>query len=346
MLFEKLFRSRRARLLSALKAGEGMGLDDRYKIGRALAQEGERAIKPLISLLEDTDFSLHLAVRATLADIGEPAIAPLIKTTGHRNKWVREGAADALGRIGNPRAAPCLLELLKDREPKVRIEAAKGLGEIGDPQSTGPLRRALTDEEHFVRLAAAGSLRRLEWEPETEEEKGAFIVAKETRDVINTHYQDAIALGSAAVEPLIIAVKSRDWVLQEYAARALGDIGDARARKPLEELLSGGDWKVKEAARIALEKIEHRWSPVPLALGVIEKKGCQPNGEDRKKNRFGKCKTCGSIVELTASKEIYEDWEGVDAYLYFCSVCYRTGNRYLGRLLDRYGENLLDQYVD
>jgi HEAT repeat protein len=59
--------------------------------------------------------------------------------------WVRQAAAEALGKIGSP-AIPALLEALKDGMALVRQAAAEALGKIGDPQALPALLEALKDE--------------------------------------------------------------------------------------------------------------------------------------------------------------------------------------------------------
>ena len=285
--------------------------------------------------------------RGASSDIGKSAAIPLVKVTGDSNQLDSKEAAVALDRSGNPQTLPDLTKMLKNSEPAARIAAAEGLGDISDAHAIEALRSALLDEQHEVRMAATKALRKMAWKPETIEERAIFAVAKEARDIISDNGLDeAIALGGAAVEPLIVALRTFPLYAagRQYAARALGEIGDARAREPLKEALSSKDSNLKNAARIALEKIEHRWSPIPLAMRVMGKKDSQPTQADRKKDRFGKCVTCGAIVELTDSKEICQDWDGVDAYFYYCQTCYRSDSRYQGRLLDRYGQNLIDQY--
>ncbi|MER3501614.1 MAG: PBS lyase [Candidatus Fervidibacterota bacterium] len=62
-------------------------------------------------------------------------------------------------------------------------------------------------------------------------------------------------IGKPAVEPLIEALRDRDGKVRRAAADALGAIGDARAVEPLIEALRDRDWEVREAAVNALGKI-------------------------------------------------------------------------------------------
>ena len=66
-------------------------------------------------------------------EIGEPAVEPLIKALGDSDYRVREGAAEALGTIGDGRAVEPLIRALNDANGDVREGAAGALGKIGEP---------------------------------------------------------------------------------------------------------------------------------------------------------------------------------------------------------------------
>ena len=75
----------------------------------------------------------------------------------------RKDAAYALGRLGDPRAIPSLVHVLKyDTWKDVRIAAAISLGEIGGNESAVALERsAIYDHKEEVRKAATNALARL-----------------------------------------------------------------------------------------------------------------------------------------------------------------------------------------
>jgi len=75
----------------------------------------------------------------------------------------RKDAAYALGRLGDPRAIPSLIHVLKyDNWKDVRIAAAISLGEIGGNESAVALERsAIYDHKDEVRKAATNALARL-----------------------------------------------------------------------------------------------------------------------------------------------------------------------------------------
>lgn len=68
----------------------------------------------------------------------------LIKALKHKDKWVRSGAADALGTIGDNRAVEPLTKALKDEDGDVQKAAATAFAKI---KGTKELRRHLGVKE-------------------------------------------------------------------------------------------------------------------------------------------------------------------------------------------------------
>ena len=63
--------------------------------------------------------------------IGEPAVEPLINALGDEVEYVREGAASALGEIGDARAVEPLIEALGDEDYNAREAAKEALKKLG-----------------------------------------------------------------------------------------------------------------------------------------------------------------------------------------------------------------------
>jgi hypothetical protein len=80
--------------------------------------------------------------------------------SNHANS--RRDGCVTLGRLGDPRAVPTLIDRLKnDSAKEVRIAAATALGEIGDPQGAVVLERATVYEKNqAVRDACVAALAR------------------------------------------------------------------------------------------------------------------------------------------------------------------------------------------
>jgi HEAT repeat protein len=189
-------------------------------------------------------------------DMGRAAVRPLIAALSDPDPLVRRQAAEALGKISDPRAVEPLITTLSDPDPLIRRQAIQALGKIKDPRAGKPLTEILidTDEEPYVRATAAGALGRIEQ-------------ATAVNALISALYDDnwvvrsraVRALGKIrdprAVDPLIGALRDKDATVRGYAAQALGEFKDVRAIEPLKAALQDGSPTVRTKAARALTKI-------------------------------------------------------------------------------------------
>ncbi|MCL5284129.1 MAG: HEAT repeat domain-containing protein [Armatimonadetes bacterium] len=87
------------------------------------------------------------------------AVEPLISAIdGASDMALLEEAVVALGKIGDPRAIPCLERALRDSYLSVRQRAAWALGRIGGPVVIEVLTSAVDDPNQTVREAALAAL--------------------------------------------------------------------------------------------------------------------------------------------------------------------------------------------
>jgi HEAT repeat protein len=188
--------------------------DMRQAAAKALGAIGDaRAMEPLIAALKDKDSAVRKAAAEALDHLGwKPAqdesagwywmakhdwdkcvalgalaVEPLIAALKDENSDVRQAAAKALGKIGDPRAVEPLIAALSDESSDVRYAAAEALGKIKDPRAVEPLIAA--HQNWWVGAAAACALGEI----------------KDPR----------------AVEPLIAALKDEKWDVRAAAAEAL-----------------------------------------------------------------------------------------------------------------------------
>jgi len=89
--------------------------------------EMDPAIQRLINNLSSSDEILRIHSRESLVKIGKPAVPQLVEALMGKSHWLRWEAAKTLGEIGDPTAAPALVEALKDAEFDVQWLAAAGL---------------------------------------------------------------------------------------------------------------------------------------------------------------------------------------------------------------------------
>ena len=113
---------------------------------------------PLVSLLHDADTGVRLRAARALGRVGDVRVVPaLIETLGHVDDLIAGEAADALARIGEP-ALGLLINALGHKDPHVRWHAAKALAEMANPRAAGALIAALDDEDFSGRWCAAEGL--------------------------------------------------------------------------------------------------------------------------------------------------------------------------------------------
>jgi len=151
-------------------------------------------VSRLIAQLPGGGMKERLAARNAvrrLVRIGRPAVPALIEATRHRDPWARSWAGQALGQIGDPRAAPALKALLRDPNTLVRCVATYYLGRFArdDPALATAIADQMKDESADVRrwahrslterklTAALGRLETLQNDPRPETRRQARVTA-------------------------------------------------------------------------------------------------------------------------------------------------------------------------
>ena len=145
------------------------------------------------------------------------------------------------------------LEALTDPDDATREEAAQALIKLADPAATDALIEALQDDYWSVRMYAGHALAKIGGSRVVE----ALIPMlgdsiKECRDGT---VDDFAAIGAAAGERLVAALRDERWRVREGAAKALGLIKDRRAVDGLIAALRDRDGSVRTIAAEALGRI-------------------------------------------------------------------------------------------
>lgn len=247
-------------LVAALKdSDDGV----RQRAAEALGEIGDaRAVEPLVVALKDSDYRVCSAAARALVKIGPPSVKALIAVLKYNDSYVRQQTVEALGEIGDARAVPPLLAALKDSDGGVRWVVAEALGKIGDARAVEPLVSALKDSDHEVRWAAASALKKFNYHPATPDAQAWLFVGA-------SEFGKAAKLGAPAVEPLITVLNegaSEDNA--GAAAELLGEIGGARAVKPLIAALRNSDSGVRKQAAEALGEIKDDRAVQPLVSAL------------------------------------------------------------------------------
>lgn len=91
---------------------------------------------------------------AAAPEVSAARIQRLVELLGDRDLKVRLQSALALGQLRDPRAVPSLIGALRDSHPLVRAMAAHALGQVGDSRAQAPLHERLKDRDSLVRKRA------------------------------------------------------------------------------------------------------------------------------------------------------------------------------------------------
>lgn len=216
--------------------------------------------------LKSKDAKTRLKAVEKLASMEDDATAldPLLTALSDAAPEVRTLAVTALGRLKDERAANPLVKALHDRAATVREAAAEALREIGDRRAMEPLVAALKDDSSGVRWRAASALDSLGWSPANETQKALQLVAL-------GKLEKAAELGQAAIDPLIVTLKTSVYYKRMQAVEALAWIGDPKVLKPLIEALKDEDNNVRTKTVEGLASLGDGRAVEPLIHTLLDK---------------------------------------------------------------------------
>ena len=271
------------------------------RVAEALTRFGAPAVPPLVELLRDEEHP-QAAVWAArvLGRIGDhAATAPLLERLYDRNDTVRMAATEALGALGDRRAAQALLRAaLSDPMPQVRAHAAGAIGRMGaeasidvliaaladpdygtrvralealemiQPGDTGPLERSLRDDNPDVRKRAALALDRVGY-------LGARVAELTSEDppVARRAYTAVLELGQAGLADAVAAhLNHPDFRVRAQVARLCGELGVPRLGALLAAASEDPSWPVRARVAEALGalKVEEGTGALVALLGDPE----------------------------------------------------------------------------
>ncbi len=224
-------------LLETVEATKREDADVREIALRALARVADpRAVPALVAALRSAETWLEPRIADILTRHGDAAVPPMMAflEEGGRHH-ARAWAANVLGEIRAQRAFPVLVRALGDLEDEVRAKAAYALGRLGDTRATPYLlEHLLTDPAPFVRARIAGALGQFD-EPDVIERlvrslgDPAWWVRMRSVEALEQ-------IGPQAEAPLLVALDDPDPELRMRSAVALERLGvPARAVRMIEE---------------------------------------------------------------------------------------------------------------
>jgi HEAT repeat protein len=172
------------------------------------------------ALAEPENVGRRNAVVEALVGLGPLAVPALLESLATRPDH-RKLLADALGLIGDLRAAPALAPLIDDDDANVRVAAAEALGRIGGSAARAALTRALARGELLLSQAALEGLNRL----------GAVLERRDLEKLLTTPTLRAAALEAlgrtgepAALSVVVAALGDAARSTAEAAMRALAEL--------------------------------------------------------------------------------------------------------------------------
>jgi HEAT repeat protein len=201
------------------------------------SEAAQRALPEIRTALQDKDYAVQVAAAEILKTLGEAPAAEKVLTT------VSDGA-----RHKRHNATDVFLSLLEDCDPDLRQAATESLGRIGDARAVEPLVRTLDDSSQWVRKSAAKSLESLRWQPADAAQRARQLVVQEK-------WNDAVALGEAAVPPLVNSLASGDSRTRLAVIDALAQIRDPASAEAIAALLQDKNKAIRRAAADALNQL-------------------------------------------------------------------------------------------
>jgi HEAT repeat protein len=253
-------RNRHARCRAARSLGEGRDPravepllraladpagDVRAKVAAALGRlRDPRAIGPLLAAMRDDKVSVRAAATAAVKKFGKRAYPPLLEAYRGSNGSFRRTLIGALASYKTPAVSELLIAALDDPDRDLHQEVVRLLGRRKDRRALERLLDALAE-------AREGLDRALQVWNAMESERSPSI-----------EYHRVELAEWAEVAPQLLGII---W--------ALGEIGDARAFTPLQELLEIGEsrivsWIVPDIIR-ALRRIDNPRA-VDLVHGLLD----------------------------------------------------------------------------
>jgi HEAT repeat protein len=198
----------------------------------------------------------------------------------------------ALGKLGDPKAAPALTGMLKSKDNYTRIEAIQALGIIRAPEAVEPLVKLASNEdtEPFLNKKAIEALGRI---GDARAVPLLMRMLTKERQGISFYVESSFALyqvGAPATDAVIAAMENRDAELTKWAqdngvnpasyamkgAQILGDLRDPKGEAVLIKLLGFTNPEariqalVRMEAAVALGRMRAKAAVRPIAALVTE----------------------------------------------------------------------------
>jgi HEAT repeat protein len=223
----------------------------RSKVVEYLVRHGEGVVDLLLEQLGSEDLEVRQAAVVGLGRIGDRRATPALVEALSSDPELTLVIAGALARIGDPRAFEALLSLVGHPDAAFRQAAIAALNSIGHPEMAGRVSVLLRDLRSNVRESAVRIA-------------GYFGYPECADDLVRCCYDPHQAVRRAAIEhlpflddaravPILIAsLHNPDPLMRNAAAQALAHVDDERAVDPLLAAIADTDSWVRYFAARAL----------------------------------------------------------------------------------------------
>jgi HEAT repeat protein len=282
--------------------GKARRAQDQVRVVETLRSSGNlnASFLPFLhaQLASDRKPEVKAAVARALGDVRNVAsVEPLgnavdLGATDSASHLLNKELASALGEIGDPKAAPVLMKLLKARDNYTRIEAVDALGRMRTREAVEPLMQLATDEstEPFLNKKAIEALGRI---GDARAVPVLLRTLTKERKGISFYVESSFSLfqmGQPAADALLAVLENKDdelsrWVQKNginpasyafKAAEILGDLREHRAEGALVQQLAfkHEDPRIQAGVRAraadALARMRSAAAVRPLAALVSE----------------------------------------------------------------------------
>ena len=222
----------------------------RFPAVQALILTGdERAVPHLAKALNDRDEKTAKTAADGLVKFGSVSVEYIIPLLQHELWKIRLLTVETLGKIGDKKTIPHLVEMLVDEKSDVCRAAAFSLKKMGDPVGELVFQGILGDRKAIERIILDGdprcfpmllkALKDREWKAR---KFSAFLLGK--------------IMVKEAVEPLIETLRDQDSWVRQSAAEALGKLKDEKAVKDLMRCLADPELEVRGESALSLGKLK------------------------------------------------------------------------------------------
>ncbi len=193
------------------------------------------------------------------------SIQEALKYSIHPSWQVQRRVALALGRLGDPQAAPTLVNMLSSSSPEVRVEAAFALGQLAVPSTYEAILKLLSEEKDLeVRLTLIEALSKVTVDSLPPSSDSTFLALLDD-DIPIVRAEAALALGRLAHRNIKLAhwspkltplLQDKGEEVRWRAAYALMRLADSSSATALRSALDDRSARVRMQAARALNGMD------------------------------------------------------------------------------------------